>query len=238
MVGRVVVAAMSICCLSALVGNPLRGQERALSLVLKGNLTTSSQIFPNPNAANATARAQSISLQDLFGYGVELKYQIPETNIAFGISADYIHTTRGRSILAFPQQLVPVDDGYRVIPVECTGYFLIPASGPTFGIFMGGGGGVYFGRRIYRLAGTEAASVDERPGFGIHVLGGVSYRFTERFTLIAEMKFRDLQFESSNAFSTSRIHYRDIVVNVSQTPFDSSIHTDGIVFQLGAAFSF
>ena len=76
-----------------------------------------------------------------------------------------------------------------------------------------------------------------KSGFGIHVLGGVSFKFTDRFALMAEMKFRDLQFESVNAFSGRRINYNGVLVTVPQQ-LDENIHADGMVFQIGAAFSF
>jgi hypothetical protein len=122
--------------------------------------------------------------------------------------------------------------------VEATAYFLIPVSGPIFGVYMGGGVGLYTGRRIYSIAGVDAGTTDYGQGFGIHVLGGFSFQFNNWFSLNAEMKFRDLQFNTTNAFSVSRIRYQSATVNVSQTPFESQVHTDGIVFQLGAAISF
>lgn len=224
--------------MTILLFNLARGQEKMFSVVVKGNFTTGSQLFPNPNSGDALERNQFFPIEDFFGFGVELKYHIPETNIALGLSADYIRTTTLRLIFRSPTVAVPEEDGYRVLPVELTGYFHIPVAGPTFGIYMGGGGGAYFGRRIYRIADVEADPVDEGHGFGIHVLGGLSYHFTEWFSLNAEMKFRDLQFESSNAFSVSRIPYRGTFINVSTEPFESRVHTDGILFQVGAAVSF
>ena len=221
-------------CVTALLFNPARGQEKMFSVVLKGNFTTGSQLFPNPNARDALKRNQFFPIEDFFGSGVEIKYHIPETNITLGLSADYIRTTTLRTSFSG----IDTVDGYRVLPVELTGYFHIPVAGPTFGVYMGGGGGVYFGRRIYRIADVDAEPVDEGHGFGIHVLGGLSYHFTEWFSLNAEMKFRDLQFESSNAFSVSRIAYRGTFINVSTEPFESRVHTDGILFQVGAAVSF
>jgi hypothetical protein len=216
----------------------VRGQEKTFSVVAKTNFTTGSQLFTNPNSRDALKRNEFFPIEDFFGFGVEVKYHFSEINIALGLSADYIRTTTTNFRPITSTISIPEEDGYRVIPVEITGYFHIPVSGPTFGVYMGGGGGAYFGRRIHRRAGVEAPSLEEGLGFGIHVLGGLSYRFTEWFSLNAEMKFRDLQFESSNAFSVSRITYRNVIIPVSTEPFESRVHTDGIVFQLGAAVSF
>jgi hypothetical protein len=210
-------------------------QEGMISIALKGNLTTSSRLFTDPNSPDIVERSQYLALEDFFGYGVELRYQIPESNIALGLSADYVRAKSNRSITIVSTP-VPVEDGYRVVPVELTGYFLIPLSGPTFGVYMGGGVGAYFGSRVYKVGDTDAQTTSAENGYGIHVLGGLSYRFTGWFSLEAEMKFRDLQFKTSNQFSSSTVTYNGVVIPVGQ--LDASIHTDGVIFQVGTVFNF
>jgi len=216
----------------------LRAQESNLSIVLRGNLTTASRIFTDPNSPDPVERSQFFSLENFFGYGVEVRYQISETNIALGLSGDYISTSVGQSVSLSSAKSVPVEDGYRVIPVEITGYFLIPVSGQTLGIYMGGGVGGYFGRRVYTYGDVEAPTIRQGHGFGIHVLGGLSYRFAEWFSVLAEMKFRDLQFQTTNQFASPTVTYQGMPIAVSQAPFDGLIHTDGVMFQLGTAFIF
>ena len=213
----------------------VRAEDLNFSVGFKGNFTTGSQLFPNPNSPDEFKRAQFFPIEDFFGYGIEFQYQIPETNLAVGLSADYIRATTTRSA---GSSVVPVKDGYRVIPVELTGYFKIPVSGPTFGVYMGGGAGVYFGRRIYEIASAEAQTTDVGHGFGIHVLGGVKYRVTDWFGLNLEMKFRDLQFKTASHFTTSSITYQGTTVLLPQGSLASRVHTDGVIFQLGTMFSF
>jgi hypothetical protein len=238
MMGRRYFKVGGFLVLAALASAPTLAQDTQLQVIFRGNLTTGSQLFPNPNSVDAGERASFLPLESVFGLGIEVRYKIPETNIALGLSTDYITKVRSLSISTLNSISLPVEDGYRVIPVELTAYFLIPVSGPAFSIYMGGGGGVYIGRRVYRFAGTEARTVEQGHGFGIHVLGGVGYQFTSWFGLNGEMKFRDLQFKASNAFDVSSIVYNNTVIRVGREPFESRIHTDGIVFQLGAVFSF
>lgn len=212
------------------------GQERLFTVGFKGSFTTGSQLFPTPKSSDAVDRSAFFPIEDVFGLGAEVRYTIPQTQLAVGISVDYIRATIQQQIIVGSSR-IPVEDGYRVIPIEFTGYFYIPVSGPTFGVYMGGGGGVYLGRRIYRIGGVDSVPIDQGHGFGIHVLGGVLYRLTERFALEAEMKFRDVQFDAVNAFSASEIVYGSTIVNVGREPIPSRIHTDGVVFQLGVAFS-
>jgi hypothetical protein len=216
----------------------LQAQERNLTVLIKGNLTTRTSLFLNPNAPDPDTRAQALELTDFLGSGIEIKYLFPRSNLAVSVSAEYLRFRESNPIHVSFQSEVPAEDGYIAVPVELTGYFIIPASGQTVKMFIGGGGGVYFGRRQYTLAGAEAALTGTRPGFGIHVLGGVSYHFTDRLSLVGEMKFRDLQFRSTNAFQVSRVLYQGSLFPLSQTPFESSVQTDGIVFQLGVGVSF
>ena len=220
---------------AVLAASPLRAGDGPFTLILKGNLTTSSLIYVTPEAADPVEQGNTFDLTGTFGYGAELRYRFPESNLALGISTDFIRS-RGSSTLN--GTLIPTQDGYTAVPVEMTGYFIIPLSGEYFGVYMGGGAGVYFGNRTYSIAGVEAATVSNTPGFAIHVLGGISYRFWGSFRGTFEMKFRDLQFQSVDVFNTRVIRYRDTIVQVSTQPFTSRVETDGIVLQVGIAFSF
>ncbi|HEX9006293.1 MAG TPA: hypothetical protein VF889_03290, partial [Bacteroidota bacterium] len=172
-----------------------------------------------------------------FGYGAEVRYFFPEAHVALGLSVEYLQATVDRPITtANTGAVIPVSDGYTVVPIEFTGYFLIPFSGPTFGVYMGGGAGVYPGWRQYSVGNVASSSGTMAPGAGIHVLAGVSYRPISRLTILGEMKFRDLQFKTSNSFPGTRIIYQGIAVPVSAAN-DASIHTDGMIFQLGVGIS-
>ncbi|MCK5571862.1 MAG: outer membrane beta-barrel protein [Bacteroidetes bacterium] len=237
MLRRLLVTAVLGSLLTAVPVGQLICQDGGLSIILKGNYTTSSEIFPNPNASDAFSRSQSFLVEGAFGYGVEVKYRIPRSMIAVGASVEYLEASFDRTVGIAFREGVPVEDGYRVIPLEVTGYFIIPFSTRTFQVYIGGGVGMYIGGRTFRLAGVDAPTVDSRPGFGIHVVAGVGYGINDWLSIVGEMKFRDLQFASTNDFPNSRIEYGGAVLNVNSEPFESKVHTDGIVFQLGAAFT-
>jgi opacity protein-like surface antigen len=212
-------------------------QHKRFSISAKGSLTTGSQLFPNPNSLDEFQRAQFSSIKDIFGFGVEFRYRFPETDLAVALSADYLRKVE-TSDIRVGSRLIPNEDGYRVIPVELTGYFMIPISGERLGVYMGGGVGAYFGRRVWRRANVEATTLDAGKGFGIHVLSGVSYRFTDFFSLNAEMKFRDLQFESVNQFPNEQVLFGTTLVSLPRGPQTSRVHTDGMIIQLCAVVDF
>jgi hypothetical protein len=230
MADRVTAAALLLLALAAV---PAAAQDLPWAIVLKGNLTTSSQIYPDP-----VEHASFLDVTDFFGYGVEVKYLIPETHLAVSVSVDRIHARFEQPLFKYQGPYIPVNDGFNTVPVEVTGYFIIPASGNTFGIFMGGGLGIYFGQRVYSWGATDADLVNSTPGIGIHVLAGVSYRVMQHFSLIGEMKFRDLQFKSTNKFAAAVVDYEGTRLRLPAGPIDSNVHTDGITFQIGVAFNF
>jgi hypothetical protein len=221
---------------AALAASPLRAGDGPFTVLVKGNLTTSSLIYVTPDASDPVARGNTFDLTGTFGYGADVRLQDPGDEPRPGTLHRLHHGARGTGSLN--GTTIPTQDGYTAIPVELTGYFIIPLSGEYFGVYMGGGAGVYFGKRTYSLAGVEAVTVQNTPGFAIHVLGGVSYRFWDSFRGILEMKFRDLQFQSVNAFNTRVIRYQDTVINVNTQPFNSRVETDGVIFQLGIAYTF
>jgi hypothetical protein len=217
---------------------PALAQEQPWTLVLKGTVTTSSQLFPDPNAPDPVARAQSVELAAAYGYGGELRYRFPETHLALGLSVEYLQARVDHPIFT-RNDVIPVSDGYTVVPIELTCYFLIPFSGQTFSVYMGGGAGIYPGQREYSVADISSSSDGFTPGGGIHVLAGVSYQPIARLSVLGEMKFRDLQFKASNSFgSTPLVYHGTAIGGLVPREAEASIHTDGIIFQLGVAFSF
>jgi len=218
----------------------LHGADGPFQVVVQGSYTTSSSLFPNPEAPGAVDRAYSVELEGSLGYGAEIRYAIPSTQVTIGLGAEYIVASSSgrRPITPSATRTVPVDDGFEVVPIELTAYLAIPVAGESFGLYMGGGAGAYIGHRTYALAGVEAPSTGNGTGFGIHVLGGMRWRFVPRVTAFGAMKFRDLQFESSNVFTVPAVEYNGLQIPVSQEPFPSRVNTEGIVFQFGVAVSF
>jgi hypothetical protein len=233
-----VVSGIAACMTLGLLADLSWCQDKSFTVLVKGNLTSESQIYVDLNSSDPIARTLTVSFTNFYGFGAEIRYNFPGSRIAIGVSSDYLSVHDDQPLRVASRGTIPSSDGYTVIPVEITGYFIIPASGRSLKISMGGGVGGYFGRRNYSVAGVEAKVINAKPGFGIHVLGGVSYFFTERLSASAEMKFRDVKFETTNAFEVSRIPYQGSFITVNPAPFESRVQTDGIVFQLGVGFSF
>jgi hypothetical protein len=131
-----------------------------------------------------------------------------------------------------------VEDGYRMFPIELSGYFIIPVSTEKFKLYIGGGGGVYWGERIRNFSIASSEPVNRPLNFGIHVLSGLEYFVREQFSIRGEMKFRDPQFDTESQYTTDRITVNGLTYALSTQPFKSKVNLDGIVFQLQVAFHF
>jgi hypothetical protein len=210
---------------------PLTAGE--LTIAGRGVLTTNSLLYPNTNAPSDFDRGQSIELSSSFGAGIEIRYTMPDRHVAIGFSVDEVSTTASTTLSAGAAVAIPVEDGIRAVPVELTGYFIIPFSGEKITVYMGGGAGLYFGRRAYRIGSAESESASVPPGFGIHVLTGMSYRLIDHVEVMFDMKFRDLQFEAENRFTSRTTNIDGYLYSLPTGPIRSRSQTDGIILQLG-----
>lgn len=212
-------------------------QDRAVRILVKGTYTTASELFPAPDAADPVERAFSLPLDGIPGIGLEVRYALTDLHLAFGLSVEYLSGTLTRRLDGLPPS-VTVTDGFRAMPVELTGYFTLPFSGPSFSMHMGGGVGMYAGRRILRAGDAEASPVEETPGFGIHVAAGGTWTPLPWGAVVAELKFRDLQFETTSAFRQSTIIADGRLVSLPREPLSARFSTTGMIVQLGVMASF
>lgn len=214
-------------------------QDRIRTLSVKGMYTSSSRLFPTPEAADEIARHRYNSLDHIFGYGADIRYGLPNINVILGLTVEYLEKS-GDFFTQYERNdetfLVPTIDGYHILPVELTGYFLIPISSERIQFYIGGGVGVYFGRRMYEIGDARSESLERSVYPGIHVLSGLDYYFHPRIGLRAEMKFRDPDIETRNRFTEDSVVYEGEQFNLPDGDVPSRINVDGIAFSLALIF--
>jgi hypothetical protein len=226
-----------------ILSSTLFGAERTTkySVALKGTYTSSSKLYPTPDAAQQDLQSLYIEYNDLVGFGLEVRRQLGSESIEVGVGVEFLTTRKsgfGTGPAGTPAVQLPIEDGYRFLPIELTGYFVLPFSTETLKFYMGGGAGFYYGDRVYRVVNRTAQTVESRSAFGIHVLTGVDY-FIDRFlSLRGEMKFRDPQFDITSRFVDSQVEYSGHTYRLSQQPFNSKINLDGLVLNLGIVLNF
>lgn len=214
-------------------------QEQIRTMSVKGLYTSSSRLFPTPGAADEIARHRYNSLNHIFGYGADVRYGIPSIGVIIGASVEYLEKHADfftRYQIGDNVYPVPTVDGYYVIPVELTGYFLIPVSSERVQFYIGGGAGVYFGRRMYEVGGVRSESLERSVYPGIHVVSGIDYFFHHRIGLRGELKFRDPDIETHNRFNEDTIEFEGKIFNLPEGDIPSRINVDGIVFSFGLVF--
>ncbi len=167
-------------------------------------------------------------MDNIFGGGIELRRQFVNKKIQFGISIEYLEKSEDFS-------LEDSHDGYRTIPIELSGYFYIPIFQDVTKIYIGAGGGIYFGERLYVYKNIPAKILSTKPGYGIHILSGADYSLTNKFAIRGQVKFRDLNFRTTNQFTQEDKNKESTLDTQS---FVSQTNIDGMTVELGIVYVF
>jgi opacity protein-like surface antigen len=213
-------------------------QEPLYSVSFFGTYITSSKLYFDPNNPDDILRAQNLPIEHIWGMGFDLRRAFEESDIQIGLSVERLAKTEIVYEPIGTSTVIPVYDGYLVFPVELTGYFIIPFSNETIQMYMGGGGGAYFGVRHIEEGGVSARVVNKSTGFGVHVLSGLQYNFASAMAIRCEVKFRDAQFKSTNQFNSGAGFINSEAISLSTQPFDSRISIDGMILSVGLAYRF
>lgn len=210
------------------------------SAAVYANYITGSKLFNFPKSIDPELRDLHISIDDIFSYGFDIRHRISESLI-IGIGAEYIKAgVDAKLIIGGPSGsvLADISEGYELIPVEVSAYYLMPFSSERFLIHIGGGAGIYFGGHLRKLGNVETENISRKFSYGIHVLTGIDYLFADFFSIRAEMKFRDPQFQVKSRYEKPEVKINGIDYLLSQNPIDSKINIDGITFTIGVVYHF
>lgn len=221
-----------IASLLYLQTNALYAQKGNFSFSLKGNYTSTSRYYPSSIGASAYSYEQYQSIDDIFGYGAELRYKLSD-NITAGLASEHVS---GVIDYRHATLLIPAKSGYDMYIFEANCYYYIPLSGETFKFYIGGGINAAKGDGYEELPGIKSNLLSSPINIGIQALSGVEYFFYKDISFRFEMKFRDPVVENENKYNSSRIFYMGKSYNISTKPFKSKINIDGIVFDLSIAY--
>jgi hypothetical protein len=202
-------------------------------------MTTSSKIYPNPNSPSFDLRTITLPFNSVLGFGGEVLLQQFGTHFYFSISAEFLSQVQSEQRLdgsINPPRRVPVDEGYRLIPLEIGGYVYVPVGSQSWKLSMGGGVGAYYTERIYRVAGVTAEPVGNRFGYGIHVGINTEFFVLPGVAVMGGLKFRDPEVDVRNKFTTPSIAYGTGIIVFPQGEFPSRINVDGMTLSVGMRF--
>jgi len=209
------------------------------SLSLVGSVTTSSKLFRNARASDELLRGAFIPLNGVYSLGLDLRRVIEQDRVQLGLSIEYLSASQEFSLSdPLTSEQVPARDGYSVVPIELTGYLQIPIGTDGLRVYMGAGGGLYLGGRQYEEGGASAVIVERNLGYGIHILSGIEVALSPALSLRSEVKFRDIQFNTVNRFTSSTTIVNGRFVPLDEKPLFSRTDIDGMTVSLAVAHYF
>lgn len=209
------------------------GNDFAISSSFSYN--TTANIFLTPDAETILARTNSFEIEGIYSYSFEFRYRLSEI-IILGISAEYMEGSgKGRNIE--PKKYI-VEDGFELIPIEFSIYYFLPFSTEKFKFYMGGGFGLYTGRRTRRLGNVKFKDIESDLGYGIQISAGMDYMIFDNFSVRGEFRFRDPDFRITNKYNAENGIYDGVMITLPQENITSKLNLDGITFRIGAVFHF
>lgn len=202
--------------------------------------TASSKLYLQPKSADEFLRGLHTTLEKIPGFGIEYRRRITDSFL-LGIGIEYLTKAddiTSITVISNYAQNILVQDGFTVIPVELTGYYVFPFSLEKFKFFMGAGAGYYFGSHKRTVGDIKAVTEKRESSFGIHVLVGVDAVLLEYLSLRGTVKFRDMDFTMYNKYDKVEGMYEGVPIQILNTSFDSKAVVDGIMFNIGLSFHF
>jgi hypothetical protein len=215
--------------------------NRTFGVSLNAAYNTSSRIYLSPNSSDLILRNNSFLIEHLLNPSIDLRYKISES-ILLGFNTEIISaTSSGPNLTVFSGNgtiTIIVEDGFRLIPLELSAFYMLPFSTEQFKFLMGGGFGYYIGSHIRKFGDVEVSNKDRKPAYGIHVSLSMDYLILDFLSIRGEMKFRDPQFSLKSKYNKKEVNYNGSQIRLAQDSFDSKINVDGVTFILGLAFHF
>ncbi len=215
--------------------------NKQFSIGVNGVYTTTARIYLNPNSSDPVLRNHAFEIADIFNPAIDFRYRITN-DIIIGFGTEYMKTTAsGPNLTAFSGNstvTIDVNDGFLLIPLEVSGYYLLPFSTEKFKFMMGGGAGYYYGEHIREFGDASVSTVSRDFAYGIQVSVSMDYMIRDDISVHSEMKFRDPQFKVKSAYDKLEVNYKNQTIILPQKTFDTKIDVDGVTFILGFSFLF
>jgi opacity protein-like surface antigen len=217
----------------ALIHAQYRDSEFSISTNFSYN--TTAKIFLTPDAENILDQNYNFGIENFYSYSAELRYRASEY-IILGLSIEYMEGSGDGRNLSSGQFIVT--DGFLLYPFELSIYYYLPFSTEDFKFYMGGGLGIYTGKRTRNFGDITFEDVSSETGFGIQVSTGMDYLIFDFLSVRGELRFRDPDFRVTNKYSSSIVNYQGRQYRVSPDNISSKVNMDGITFRIGAVYHF
>ncbi len=222
---------------------PLRAQFNGnrFAVAVNAVYTTTARIYLHPYSSDEILRNASFNMEGIVNPSINIRYRLTD-DLILGFNTEIMEKTdAGKNLTVFidnSTETISVNDGFRLIPLELSAYYLLPFSTDKFKFMMGGGGAVYFGSRIRNFGDASVTTEHRKFAYGIQVAVTMDYLISRIVAVRTEMKFRDPQFIVTSKYNEKEVRYNGKIITLAQNTFDSKINVDGVTFIVGLAFNF
>ncbi|MDH7514357.1 MAG: hypothetical protein QHI48_00575 [Bacteroidota bacterium] len=211
----------------------LDAQEPPFSIKPFISIVSSAKIYTSPFSLDIEERNTTIDLDAFATYGAALSWAFSGES-RLEISAEYLETAMSR----YDNNKTEIRDGFRAAALEICPQFILPFSSRRFRLCIGGGAGIYIAVRRSSIAGIQAKADRSHPSMGILVSFGAEYVLSRHLAVNGEVRYRDPQIDTRNAFPQSNVLSNGILYPLEQRPFDARVNIDGTVYRLAIAYRF
>lgn len=218
-------------------------ESKQFSISLYGTYISSSQLQNDPKSADPIVRNVLLDLKGGYGYGAEFNYKpnLYNLNLIFFISTEYLRINESDLVFTFDNGTntasVNMDEDFTMIPLEAGVKWNLPVGTENFKIYIGGGGGIYFGNRIRTIANLTSTTISTQPGFSLNVLSGLEYYFARNLSGNLELKFREPYFDVESSYTANSIILNGTAFQI-ENPFYSRMIVDGVRISFGLNYHF
>lgn len=177
-----------------------------------------------------------------YGYSAILKTNVISENVSLALNFEYIKITDDENSIFLqtangPSIRARMTETIEVMPVELSAIFNIPYLTDDLNVYLGGGGGVYFGDWRRSVLGVETETISKRPGISFHVLSGIQYSFLNNVSAGFEFRFREGMYEVNNEFKENEFLINGNSYSI-QKSYNSKVFLDGLRLSLGVSYYF
>ena len=183
------------------------------------------------------------SLDGSYGYGGEVSYQLPINNLNLDIfiSTEYYHLLQNNIPVRFARDTihytVSATEDITMLPIEFGVKWDLPEFLENFTFYIGGGGGIYLGKRTRKLLYLTSQNIQNKSGFSINALAGVEYSASRNISLDLQLKFREPYFDIESTYNSNTININGTEFGL-KTPVTSRITVDGLRLSFGLKYHF
>jgi hypothetical protein len=216
---------------------------KRFSLSIFGTYISSAELQNNPRSTDPIERNATVDLDGGYGYGAELNYEPPlfDLGLTFYLSSEYFKSRTNELVMRLTNGensiAVRINENYSIIPVEAGIKWFLPVSTDNFKIYIGGGGGIYFGDRTRTMLNIASYNVSKLAGFSLNILSGLEYYIARNLSANFELKFREASFETESAYNSSVISVNGIQYGI-ENPFYTKFIVDGVRLSAGLKYQF